>query len=90
MELHYTYIHLQLTPYMRIEKINSDLQVDRWILGFSCYLKNLQLYKECQWIGGFFGFRCYLENLQFYKESRYIYSQFQLNKQNLYFLTGGL
>ena len=33
-ELGYTYIHLQLTPYMRVEKINSDLQVDRWIFGF--------------------------------------------------------
>ena len=74
MELRYTYIHLQLTPYMRIEKINSDLQVDRWILGFRCYLKNLQLYKELQMDRWIFGFRCYLENLQFYKESRYIYS----------------
>ena len=32
-ELRYTYIHLQQTPYMRVEKINSDLQVDRWIFG---------------------------------------------------------
>ena len=44
-ELGYTYIHLQLTPYRRVEKINSDLQVDSWIFGFLLLFKkstNLQ------------------------------------------------
>ena len=28
------YIYSSPTPYLRIEKFNSDLQVDRWIFGF--------------------------------------------------------
>ena len=44
-ELCYIYIHLQQTPYMRVEKINSDLQVDSWIFGVLLLFKkstNLQ------------------------------------------------